>query len=269
MFILQNIREFIDNPMGKGSTAIPSRHLIKEDLNRRFEELTNNKDKKIELTIYRDGDEYYFHFLIPSESKERRNTYDVVLHFTLGEDGKDFASDRNLNRYFVKFFSNSPGFIYTYAYTFNLYGLLIESLANKYNKIVLEHPPVTRNPGEIISYEKTTYFACYYLLKNPKYLDKSTINLIAKPYKEEVLNKKIRNEDKIKLEIAQEKRRVEREKKEEEKKLKGLIRSDKGVGKLPRRHDIEKVKKVTAINKIKPKAKITPKKSSINKIKPR
>lgn len=267
MFILQNIREFIDNPMGKGSTAIPSRHLIKEDLNRRFEELiNNNKDKKIELTIYRDGDEYYFHFLIPSESKERRNTYDVVLYFTLGEDGKDFASDKNLNRYFVKFFSNSPGFIYTYAYAFNLYGLLIESFANKYNKVVLEQPPVTRNPGEIISYEKTTYFACYYLLKNPKYLNKSTINLIAKPYKEEILNKKIRNEDKIKMEIAQEKRRVEREKKEEEKKLKGLIRSDKRIE--PRTHEIKKTKKVSPINKIKPKAKLTPKKSTINKIKP-
>jgi hypothetical protein len=148
MFILQSIKDFVDNPMGKGSFAIPNRQLIKDDLNRRYDKL--NQNKKIKVTVYKDGEDYYFHFLIPSET-ERLNTYDVVLQFTMGED--DFKFDNFLNRYYVKFFSNCPSFTFTYAYAFNLYGMLIEHLGNKYDEQVLTDDPIVRNPGEIISYE--------------------------------------------------------------------------------------------------------------------
>ena len=269
MFILQSLREFVDNPMGKGSNAIPSRHLIREDLNRRFEKMLGEKEKKVSLEIYRDRDSYYFHFKIPSESSLRKNNYDVVLHFFLDENTKDAQQDKNLNRYLVRFFSNSPGFTYTYAYAFNLHGLLIEGLSDKFKPIVLQNPPVTRNPGEIISYEKTTYFACIYLLQNNKYLSKMIINPIAKPLKWNEFQRKIRNTDQIELEIRKENQRVEREKKAQ--KLEQERKSNSLLKELARREEkkVRGAKARSDIRRITPKSKITPRNSSITKIKPK
>jgi uncharacterized protein YwgA len=269
MFILQTLQDFINNPMGKGSNAIPSRQLIKDDLERRFKSLFHHeekeKQKKISLDIYRDKDEYYFHFKIPSESKDRHNTYDVVLYFTV-DGNKELTVDKDLRRYFVKFFSNSPSFTFTFAYAFNMYGLFVDELADKYKKEVLEHPPVTRNPGEIISYEKTIYFAAHYLLQERKYLNKLIIDSIAKPYNKAEFAKKIRNTDKIEIEIKQETRRIQREK-------------EKKTEDTHTRREISKRGTVSSKEKIggqfksagrnNPKSKITPRKSSITKIKPR
>jgi hypothetical protein len=274
VFILQTLQEFINNPMGKGSNAIPSRQLIKDDLDRRFNSLfhNNEKQKKIDLDVYKDKNEYYFHFKIPSEGKDRQNTYDVVFHFTVG-DQKELANDKDLRRYFVKFFSNSPSFTYTYAYAFNLYGLFVEGLADKFRPETFNNPPVTRNPGEIISYEKTIYFAAHYLLLESKNLNKMSIDAIAKPFKEEVLLKKVRNTDKIALEIKQDEQRVRRDKEKESKTgREETKRSNSQRGTVSSKEKIggqSKIQKIQAKEKITPRAKITPRKSSITKIKPR
>jgi hypothetical protein len=265
MFILQNIREFIDNPMGKGSNAITSRQLIKDDLNRRFDVLFANKEKKMGLEIYKDKHDYYFHFKVPSETRERKNTYDVVLQFTTGDE-KEIRNDKNLNRYYVKFFSNSPSFTYTFAHAFNVYGLFVEGLADKYRKEVMERPPITRNPGQVVGYEKSIYFAAYYLLTENKYLNKLIIDPIAKPFKADDFAKKIRNTDKIDLEIRQEGRRVQREREDQKESegrgtLKGKTVSSKQEKKIGGQSKTSK--------SVKPQGKITPRKSSITKIKPR
>lgn len=203
MFILQTLKDFIDNPMGRGSNAITSRQLIKDDLKRRLDVLL--RDKKITQTIYKKNEEYYFHFLIPSEDLKRNNTYDVILHFIPDIDTK---GDKDLRRYLVKLFSNSPGFTFTYAYAFNLYGILVEELDQKFGSEVIGNPPVVRNPAEVIGYEKTTFFACTYLINNDKYLAKSTIDLLAKKYNETDFAKSIRNIDVIEIQIKTEKARV-------------------------------------------------------------
>lgn len=300
MFILQTLHDFVNNPMGRGSNAIPSRNLIRGDLDNRFDLLfqTYEKDtqpksrlspmltgkkevdkkKKISLDIYRDNEEYYFHFKIPSEGPDRRNTYDVVFHFTYGDE-KELVNDKNLSRYYVKFFSNSPSFTYTFAYAFNLYGLFVEQLAGKFRHEVLSNPPITRNPGEIISYEKTTYFAARYLLIEKRYLNKVTINAMAKPFKAEDFAKKIRNTDKIEFEIKQEDRRVQKEK-DDEKRAEEKTRKNGSSDSRGTVSSKEKVKGITASakkakplttakQKIAPKGKVKARKSSSTKIKPR
>jgi hypothetical protein len=235
MFILQTLKEFMDNPMGKGSTAIPNRKLISDDFAKRYNKLI--KTKKFEHTVYKDGDDYYFHIKVPSES-ERNNTYDVVLHFTQGEES--FHNDNFLNRYYVKFFSNCPSFTFTFAYVFNLYGLLIESLPNKYRDEVLEDDPITRNPGEIISYEKSTYFACYHIMQNNRLMNKMYLNSVAKPYIASEFNELIRTDDRIKLEIEKENQRISREKQKEKENKKEEPKSNNAV-KSSIGKDIDKV----------------------------
>lgn len=270
MFILQTLREFIDNPMGKGSNAIPSRQLIRDDLKNRLDKILSNKDKDIKLSIYKYRDMYFFHFLIPSENMKRKNTYDVVLQFIPNEDS---INQKNLNNYHVKFFSNSPSFTYTYAYAFNLYGLFIEELSNKFDKIIFENPPVTRNPGEVISYEKTIFFACQYLIDNSvKYLTKSTIDLIAKKYIENDFVKKIRTSETIENEIKREDMRIKRE---EEKETKNKNNSSgRGNGpKLTGKNKLSSVKTTQqekgGISKFTDKGKIVPRKSTITRIRPK
>jgi len=253
--------------MGKGSMAIPNRQLIKDDLDKRYDKLV--KEKKIKLNVFRDSDEYYFHFEMPSES-ERENTYDVVLHFTMGDE--NFKYDNFLDRYYVKFFSNCPSFTYTFAYAFNLYGLLIDSLGDKYESEVLNNDPVTRNPGEIISYEKSIYFACRYLSLNKTFLNKMYLNGIAKPFNVRSFNNRIRNSHQIKLQIDRERVRVQAKKKEEEEKQKKA--SSKIVDKVAKavtgKNEKNKISGgKTSVNYVKPKPKIQARKSSITKSKPK
>lgn len=263
MFILQNLKDYIDNPMGKGSTAITNKQLIRTDLNTRYEKLM--KDKKITFTAYKDKDEYYFHFIIPSESK-RMNTYDVVLYFTMDEE--DFKFDNFLNRYYLKFFSNCPSFTFTYAYVYNNYDMMIKFLRGKFSSIVLDDNPVVRNPGEVINYEKSIYFACYYLMNHRTLMNKMYLNSVAKPFAQNTFVKTIRETDKIQLEIKKENNRLSEEKKnenksEEKNKIKDAVK--KAVVGVTDKLKVSGKKKTSAVNHIKPRKKISSKKSTRSK----
>jgi hypothetical protein len=269
MFVLQNLRDFMDNPMGKGSNAIPSRNLVKEDLNRRFDALMSHEGKKMSLEIFKDKNEdnYFFHLKVPSESKTQKHYYDVIIQFTTDGD-KELRQDKNLNRYLVKFFSNSPSFTYTYAYAFKMYGALADGLDDKFRDIVFDQPPMTRNPGSIISYEKTTYFAALYLLRDAnKLLSKLIINTMAKPYDKGTFQEGVRNTDKAEFDAKAEKSkdRQKSDVSEEEPLGRATPRSDRTVSSKQG----SKIGGSKLLNKIKPRAKIKPRKSSITKIKPR
>ena len=256
MFILQTLKDFIDNPMGKGSNAIPNRQLIKDDLNRRYYSLIKNK-KINEPTIYRDKDDYLLHFILHSES-ERNNSYDVVVSFTMEDE--DFKREVTIDHYFVRFFSNSPSFTFTFAYAFNQFDLLIDFLSNKFGNDVIKNNPVIRNPGEIISFEKSIYFIGFHILINRnKYLSKSYLNSHSKKLNKGDLNKSIRDINQIKIEIKNANNEIKRkketiEKKKNESKIKNVIDKISGV-------------KKSAINKIKPISKIKAKKSNVTKSK--
>jgi hypothetical protein len=273
MFILQTLREFVDNPMGKGSNAIPGRQLIQNDLRNRLELLLSKPDKKISVTIYSYGQSYFFHLIIPSENTKRRNTYDVVLHFIPSEGATEH---KNLNQYYVKFFSNSPSFTYTYAYAFNLNGLFVEELAGKFDERVFENPPVTRNPGEIVSYEKTIFFACQHILNNAsKYMVKSAIELIAKKFNKDEFLKKIRHTETIEREIQRENNRIKREEEEEKRKSKkdtsSKNRSSNKTTGITKRTatSTSRQSKDDDLVKFMDKGKIKPRKSSISRIRPK
>lgn len=209
MFVLQNIRDYLDNPMGKGSNALMSRQLIRDDLRNRYEKL--DKSKKIKMKAYRAGSDYYFHVFIPSEDIERDNTYDVVIKFLHEKE----LVQTSIADWKIQIFSNSPGFTYTYAYVCALNGILVEELAAKFDRMVLTNPPVTRNPGEIINYEKTTFFAMQHLLDNPRLFNKLYLDSIATSITKRGLQDIIRNSDRIKVEIDLAKRKVQRNKAKE------------------------------------------------------
>jgi len=251
MFMPQTLKDYLDNPMGKGSTAIMNRQLIKDALNKRYEKLIK-ENKNFKYTIYYDRNDFYFHFIIPSES-ERNNTYDVIIQFTEGEE--NFKSDINLNRYYLKFFSNCPSFTYTFAYVYNDYDLLIDFLKNKYEDKVIDDNPVTRNPGEIISFEKSIYFACKYLETHKILLNKMSMGTAKKLNKKELYDI-IRSNSDIMLEIKKEENRLRNEKKKDKEDKERKNRRSTTSGTKIRGEKRKGVNVIKASKKIKPRKKI-------------
>ena len=207
MFMPQTLEEYLDNPMGKGSTAIANRNLIKTDLNTRYEKLINTH-KSFKHYHYHDKHNFYIHIIIPSESK-RNNTYDVVIQFAPTE--KEVIKDINLKRYTIKVFSNCPSFTYTYAYVYNNYDLMIDFLKDKYNDMILSDNPIIKNPGEVINFEKSVYFACKYIKSNGTFLNKVALASFSKPLDTKKFKDSIRSTDTIDLEIKKENNRIKEE----------------------------------------------------------
>ena len=289
MYISQNMADFLNNPMGKGSSVILNRQQVRDYLDLKYQALLD-KFGDFKVKIYTHKDTFLYHVIIPSES-QRRNNYDVVVQFVKPETDNrgqniNVENDRNISRYHIKLFSNSPSFTYTYAYVYNDYGCMVDQLQSKYPDDVLMNAPTTRNPGEIASYEKSTYYACKYLSTHRLMLDKKFIEHHTVGNLRDLI-KVVRNTDTITLEIEKEKRRLEREggnagyKKLRKKTIKGSVYDtkmiktpavDKNTGAkqaLKNQRKIEAKRSSPATNHttnvIKPKPKIKARKSTVQK----
>ena len=284
MFIPQNLNEFLDNPMGKGSSVIMNRDQVKLYLDEKYK-LLIDKFGDFEVTIYMHNGSFYYHVIIPSESR-RRNTYDIVVQFVNSDDPKeDFSNDPTLKRYHVKLFSNCPSFTFTYAYVYSEYDKMVDVLQSKYKDVILTNPPSQRNPGEISSFEKSTYYACKFLKEHKSMLIKQYINQHASKDIRKLVSV-VRNSDTIMKEIDKENARLQREGGNEgytnirRKTIKGSVFNTKpnktaGVDKdTAQKRAIKNQRKNTtnvikpkknSTNRITPKAKIKPTKSTTKK----
>ena len=117
-------------------------------------------------------DSYFIHVKIPSESqKNNKYEYDVVIRFFT--DNPEIKTQGTLANYFVQFFSNSPSFMYQYAYLYNKEGFLIKALYDKLDADYIDVPPEKTNSNMNKSYDKSIYFACRYLSEQKfRYLNK-------------------------------------------------------------------------------------------------
>ena len=236
-----NIKTYMDKPMGKGASAFNLKS-TRDDLDRRFKKLTETK--KIELKhVCRTGGTYLLHFIIPSES-ERKNTYDVVLEFS---PNSILSSNSSVREYKLRFFSNCPSFVYTFAHVYNKEKLFIKEFADKYDKEIFKLKPVEKNPYNIVNFEKSIYFAI-------KFLDKGGLYHYNKGYLDgkvdvdfQKLKSEIRNTDEIKMEYLKEKNRLRDEKRKE----KGKVNDLKAASHNKSR-DLGSNKNVRTVNTIKP-----------------
>ena len=150
----QTLSEFLREPFGQSDD--------REKLSKYNMMYTMNQDK-IELVGYTQIDKsYYFHVKIPSKSQKEENVfYDVVIRFFT--DKKDALNSSHLRDYYIQFFSNSPGFIYNYAYVYRTNGFLIEFLYKKLDPEYFDKLPEKRHAELKLSYDKSIYFACRFL----------------------------------------------------------------------------------------------------------
>jgi hypothetical protein len=153
-----SLRQYVSNPY-RGSAFLASRKAIKAGLNQAFIELLRKDRMKFFAVpyIYPNGD-ILFHVRIPStEYKYNKLHYDVLFKIKADPVRRYALRD-------VEFFSNSPSFIYTYAYVYYHDHIVIDEFASKLPIMSLTVAPEIRNPVESLGYEKSTYFAARYLI---------------------------------------------------------------------------------------------------------
>lgn len=114
---------------------------------------------KVKNLVKMDKD-LIIHIAIPSEVFLSELFYDVVIRFMN-------VSDTGItDKTHVQFYSNSPAFLFTFAYTYNTNGLLYDRMINKVGKFALTTPPMKTNPKRILGLEKSLYFAVEYIKKS-------------------------------------------------------------------------------------------------------
>lgn len=157
--IFQNLSDFIADPFGRGSADVPREWIEKADTY-----ILQKKIRMMKILTYDDC--YYYNVEVPSESNPSVH-YDVVIQFI--PPNKQMMDKKNVPNYYVKFFSNSPSFVYKYAGLYSAYGFLIEPLAEKLGEGIKQIPEKT-NPNMEMNYDKSIFFAARLILKNKFYL---------------------------------------------------------------------------------------------------
>lgn len=184
------LKEFMqDNmPLSKGSVKIPIKG-IRDNYRARYETLSKSKPFIHDVYKINPGGRNIVHVKVPSETVDKFY-YDVLLEVEPG------PLARSLEQCHVRFFSNCPSFVYSYAYIFyhlNVDGetpikppktkssgaiipmlltkiprsrLLMPGTEEKLGDAVLDNAPDTRNPHRLIMLDKSLYYAIFYLEDN-------------------------------------------------------------------------------------------------------
>jgi len=160
----QTLREFVAKPFNKPSSSTDIKYLSM------YNNFKYRRNIKLVNCMVLD-DSYYLRVDVPSESSDGKVNYNVVIRFFTDEDYN--IKDSHIRNYYIQFFSNSPSFIYKYAYVYRQEGFLIESLQDKLGSEATTKAPEKTNAGGDVYYDKSIFFACQYLLENEsKFLNK-------------------------------------------------------------------------------------------------
>lgn len=187
--------QYIQNPMGIANAVISNRNMYRELYMNKLAKIMVREMGKIDYTLYKSKSKYYVYIKIPSEVIEKFY-YDVVIEFKPPKDKK--LNDSSLNNYTVKFYSNDPSFVYTFAHAFIKNDMFINELKGVMSKEAIRKVATEKNPGNQIGYVKSLYFA-YLILKKENVFNKNKF-LVAKEIDWKNLEKSITPAD---LKIAQ------------------------------------------------------------------
>lgn len=187
--------QYIQNPMGVANAVISNRNMYRELYMSKLDKILVREMGKLDYTLYRSGKKYIVYIKIPSEVIEKFY-YDVVIEFSEPKDKS--LLDSTLKNYNVKFYSNDPSFVYTFAHAFIKNKLFIDELKDVMSKEAIKKVAVEKNPSNQVGYVKSLYFA-YLYLKRENVFNKNKF-LIAKEVNWKRLQKEITPAD---IKIAQ------------------------------------------------------------------
>lgn len=201
--------EYISNPMGRKNAVFGNREMYRNLYTEKLDKIMVRELGKVDYELYVGKTEFYIHFKIPSEVVPNFYYDTVIMFYT---EDESIYSSRTLKDYDVKFYSNDPSFVYTFAHAFLENDLFIRDLVPRMSKEAVKRVATEKNPRNEVGYVKSIYFA--YLLANRYGLfNKVKFEAYAKKYNRKTLLENITHADE-KIES----RRLEEEKLNKEKK---------------------------------------------------
>jgi len=240
------MKQWMENPMGKGSTVLQLR-VLRENLDRQYMEIKG----KIKVKWFSIGEKYYVaHIKVPSLSVDRLS-YDVLLEFDMETLPKNSIV---MNECAMRVFSNCPSFTYTYAHVYMEQGNLIQWCKSKYPSKVFSKDPVKRNPQKVLNYERSLYFAIKYITSEGRNYKSKLINGMIKVTNPRSISQLVKSSDEIlKLyEYGKSKtKNKEKEKEQEKKKTKKDTNKKKNKGGKGKVQTVKKVATTRSTKKVK------------------
>jgi len=185
--------DYIHNPMGIKTGVFTQREVFRGVYTDKLNKILVREAGKIQYFLYKDTPtgRYFIHMKVPSEVIAKFY-YDVVIEFSSND--KNAIALNQLNNYTVKFYSNDPAFVYTFAYAFLKNNVFIKDLVPRMSKEAVTNAAKEKNPKSIVGYVKSIYFA-YLLIKNYGLLKKVQFDTYAKPYDLKTLLKEVEHAD--------------------------------------------------------------------------
>lgn len=250
--------EYISNPMGKKNAVFSQREVFREIYTKKLDAILVREVGKVKYQLYYDkkNNKYYVHFKMPSEPI-KDFYYDTVIEFYTKDHG--ISLGKTLSKYDVKFYSNDPSFMFTFAHAMKKNNMFIKDLEPRMAKKALKEVGKEKNPKDEVGYVKSIFFA-YLLMKNYGLFAKVQFDSYAKPYnRKELLNNVTQAEEKVQARIdAGEELRKEKanERRKQERADQRKVRREENpiniqpTGNVKKSNKVSHVKKATA-NKVK------------------
>lgn len=152
--------QYIQNPMGIANSVISNREMYRNMYMLKLDTIMVREMGKINYHLYKDGNKYYAHIKVPSEVVEKFY-YDVIVEFSPTKGSKP---SKSLKDYTVRFYSNDPAFVFTFAHAFMKNKMFITEYSDKMSKEAIKKKAVVKNPMDTVGYVKSLFFA-YLIMK--------------------------------------------------------------------------------------------------------
>lgn len=238
--------QYINNPLGEKNSVITNRGMYQKMYRDKLDKILLREGGKVKYTLYRDKDKYYVHFKIPSEVIDKFY-YDTIVEFYTTDAIK--AKSASLKDYYVRFYSNDPAFVYTFAHAFIKNDIFIKDLESKMTRESVKNVAKEKNPKNLVGYVKSLFFA-YLLLGDYGLFSKTLYDNTAEKYSKTKLLKTV-DHAKDKIKDRQEAEEKERKKRARENNNSGRFSSKQASTSTTNTRGISKTKSVTSTNRTK------------------
>ena len=181
--------QYIQNPMGIANSVISNREMYRNLYTNKLDTIMVREAGKVTYHLYKAKKKFFAYIKIPSETV-KDFYYDVLIEFSPPKD-ESIVKRPSLKEYNVRFYSNDPSFVFTFAHAFLENDMFIKEYKDKMSKEAVKKLAVVKNPMNQVGYVKSLYFAYlimtrYGLFTKLKYTER---------YDEKYLKRVIENAD--------------------------------------------------------------------------
>ena len=184
--------DYIQNPMGRENAVYSARYMYRDLYTEKLDKIMVRENGKINYKLYyTKDDKYIIHMKVPSEVVPNFY-YDTIVEFYTTNITSQHSG--TIDKYYVKFYSNDPSFVFTFAHAFIKNKMFIEDLVPKMSKEAVREKAKTKNPKDQVGYVKSIYFA-YLLCKQYGLFSKSRFKSEGILYNKKLLLNEVEHAD--------------------------------------------------------------------------